>query len=154
MKNKTVVIGAALIILAGVAAVVFWLTMPGIELALRPSDKSVVARGATVYTAQCASCHGARLEGQLNWRQRTSDGKLPAPPHDESGHTWHHSDALLIDLTKRGTAAVAGPGYQSDMPAFGDLLGDADIVAVLSFIKSTWPEEIRTRHDRMNRPRK
>ena len=29
------------------------------------------------------------------------------------------------------------------MPAFGGRLGDADIWAVLAFIKSTWPPEIR-----------
>ncbi len=37
------------------------------------------------------------------------------------------------------------------MPAFGGMLGDADIIAALSYIKSRWPEDIRLRHDQLNR---
>ena len=37
-----------------------------------------------------------------------------------------------------------------DMPAFGESLSDHTIVAALSYIKSTWPDAIRERHDRMN----
>ena len=36
------------------------------------------------------------------------------------------------------------------MPAFVDRLSDEEIVAVLSWIKSTWPPEIRARVDRVN----
>lgn len=35
----------------------------------------------------------------------------------------------------------APAGYESDMPAFGGILSDDEIRAVLAFIKSTWPEE-------------
>ena len=63
---------------------------------LRPDDVDVVALGAKIYQARCASCHGAELEGQANWRERGADGILPAPPHDASGHTWHHPDAVLF----------------------------------------------------------
>ena len=41
-------------------------------------------------------------------------------------------------------------GYESDMAAFGGVLSDADIWAVLAFIKSSWPEEIRRRHAAMS----
>ena len=108
-----------------------------------PADTQQVARGKAVYAARCASCHGVNLEGQPNWRQRLPNGRSPAPPHDPSGHTWHHSDALLFDIIKRGIEPHAPPGYQSDMPAFGQVLPDADIWAVLAYIKSTWPEETR-----------
>ncbi|CAO3408218.1 Cytochrome c family protein [Azospirillum largimobile] len=103
-----------------------------------------------MYAEQCASCHGARLEGQPNWQSRKPDGRLPAPPHDASGHTWHHPDADLFKITKQGIAAFAPPDYSSDMPAFGNSLSDADIWAVLAFIKSSWPEEIRRRHTAMS----
>ena len=73
-----------------------------------------------------------------------------APPHDKSGHTWHHPDAQLFDLTKRGPAAVVGGSYESDMPAYAGILSDEDIVAVLSFIKSTWPGKTQRRHDDIN----
>lgn len=107
------------------------------------SDADQVARGAVVYQQSCASCHGANLEGQPNWGQRNADGTLPAPPHDATGHTWHHSDELLFDLTKWGSAAVIGNDYKSNMPGFSNTLDDDDIRAVLAYIESQWPEEIR-----------
>ena len=114
-----------------------------------PDDPALVARGKIVYDQHCASCHGAKLEGQPDWRKRLPNGRVPAPPHDPTGHTWHHSDKQLFDLTKIGPAGLL-PGYQSDMPGFKDILGDADIWAVLSYIESTWPPEIRARQQRMN----
>ena len=114
------------------------------------NNPALVARGKIVYTAQCASCHGVALEGQPNWRIRMRDGKLPAPPHDSSGHTWHHADAQLFETTKFGTAAIAGPQYQTDMRGYADTLGDDEIWAVLAYIKSTWPDHIRQRHRQMN----
>ena len=117
---------------------------------LEPGNPQLVQRGAAVYASSCAACHGAKLEGQRDWRRRRADGKLPAPPHDASGHTHHHPDQLLIKLTKLGPAAVAGEGYESDMPAYADVLSDTDIRAVLSYIKSTWPVELQRRHDAIN----
>jgi len=114
------------------------------------ADPSLIARGKSVYVEHCASCHGAGLEGQPNWRKPLPSGRLPAPPHDASGHTWHHSDAQLFAMTKDGSAAVA-PGYETDMPAYRDILRDADIWAVLGFIQSTWPPDIRQRQQRLNR---
>ena len=113
-----------------------------------PADPKLIARGKAVYAEQCASCHGDNLEGQPNWRHRLPNGHMPAPPHDPTGHTWHHSDKQLFDMTKRGPGALV-PGYQSDMPAFKDKLSDADIWAVLSYIESTWPAEIRDRQQRI-----
>jgi len=104
---------------------------------------SLVAQGRALYAENCASCHGANLEGEANWRQRRENGRLPAPPHDETGHTWHHSDETLFNITKFGTAAFASEGYETDMAGFGDVMSDAEIIATLAFIKSQWPEEIR-----------
>lgn len=115
-----------------------------------PDDAGQVALGRKVYDARCAACHGANLEGQPNWKQRGPDGKLPAPPHDASGHTWHHVEEQLFAVTKRGTAALVGGGYKTDMREFGSILSDAEIWAVLAYIKSTWPPEIRARNQRMN----
>jgi mono/diheme cytochrome c family protein len=41
------------------------------------------------------------------------------------------------------------PNYKTDMPIFKGLLSDADIWAVLSFIESTWPADIRARQQQM-----
>ena len=117
-----------------------------------PESPSLVVRGTAVYAQHCASCHGAKLEGQPDWRKRLPNGRLPAPPHDATGHTWHHSDKQLFDMTKNGTAGMV-PGYETDMPAYKDILGDADIHAVLSFIESTWPSDIRARQARVAPPK-
>jgi mono/diheme cytochrome c family protein len=104
-----------------------------------PHDAGKVARGANLYAQHCASCHGAKLEGQPNWRERQPNGRLPAPPHDESGHTWHHPDFMLFSMTKNGLMPpYAPPNYQSDMPAFAGKLSDDEIWAVLAYIKSHW----------------
>lgn len=111
-----------------------------------PNDVRQVTQGETVYRAHCASCHGANLEGQPNWRTRKPDGRLPAPPHDETGHTWHHPEEQLFRITKLGLKPPLAPeGYESDMPAFGELLTDDEIWAVLAFIKSRWPTEVLLR---------
>ncbi len=141
---------AALVVIvgAGLSAILWlglvWLSAPGtvggVQLAL----------GKKVYDAQCAACHGVNLEGQPNWRLRLPNGMLPAPPHDASGHTWHHPDRQLFDMTKYGTAALAGPGYKSTMRGFGDVLSDTEIRASLVYIKSHWPKNIRARQARIS----
>lgn len=98
--------------------------------------------GRAIYLERCASCHGVELEGQPDWMRRLPSGRLPAPPHDASGHTWHHSDRQLFDIVKNGLAAIA-PGYETDMPAFADVMTDDEIRAVLDYIKSTWPDRER-----------
>ncbi len=116
-----------------------------------PDNAGIVAQGEQVYAANCASCHGANLQGQADWKNRDENGMMPAPPHDESGHTWHHTDKMLFELTKFGLAKTANlENYQTYMPVYEDLLSDEEIIAVLSYIKSTWPEEIIARHDQMN----
>jgi S-disulfanyl-L-cysteine oxidoreductase SoxD len=122
------------------------------SMVLRPDDPAVLAQGQQVYVAHCAACHGARLEGQPNWRERGPDGRLPAPPHDASGHTWHHPDEVLIRITREGVAKAAGlKDYASAMPVYEGLLSDGEIVAVLSWIKSQWPAAIRAKHDQINK---
>lgn len=113
-------------------------------------DPVVVAEGKAIYEAQCAACHGVNLEGEDNWRSPGPDGKLPAPPHDETGHTWHHPDPQLFLITKYGTEAMVGGSYRSNMIGFEDLLTDEQIIAALAYIKSTWPEDIQARHTEMN----
>lgn len=98
--------------------------------------------GRTLYAKQCATCHGANLEGQPNWKEPLPNGRMPAPPHNADGHTWHHSDQELFTITKGGLAAVV-PDYESDMPPFGAMLSDDEIDAVLAYIKSTWPKRER-----------
>lgn len=107
------------------------------------SNPQLVALGDILYQQHCASCHGAELEGQPNWKIRDENGFLPAPPHDETGHTWHHPDEQLFEITRIGTEAFVGRGYRSNMIGFGDQLDDSEIWAVLAYIKSRWPARIQ-----------
>lgn len=111
-----------------------------------PTDAALVALGGTVYADHCAACHGANLEGEPDWRTRKPDGRLPAPPHDATGHTWHHPDEQLFLMTSKGVAALAPPGYESDMPAYEGVLSDREIWAVIAYIKAQWPPEVLEAH--------
>jgi mono/diheme cytochrome c family protein len=154
MKSKRLVVMG--VVATGAALV--GLAMVGLDAAADlqadPDNAAQVAQGKRIYVDQCAACHGTNLEGQPNWKLRRPDGKVPAPPHDASGHTWHHPDEQLFDITKRGTAAMVGGDYKTDMREFGSILSDEEIWAVLAYIKSAWPPEIQMRHKRMNEMRR
>ncbi len=108
------------------------------------TENNQIQRGGLVYKRFCSLCHGVNLKGQKNWRIRKDNGKLPAPPHDETGHTWHHADDLLFGIIKKGLVPPYAPkNYKTDMPAWGDTLGDEDIRSVIAYIKSRWPRETR-----------
>ena len=148
--RRFALIGAGGLALVGAAAALALRPAGAEGVRLVPDDAAVVAQGAEVYTAECAACHGAALEGEPDWRSRGPDGLLPAPPHDASGHTWHHDDATLFALTKHGLAGLMEDAPPSGMPAYEGVLTDDEIVAVLSYIKSTWPDDVRARHDAIN----
>ena len=99
--------------------------------------------GRANYVTHCASCHGLSGEGQPNWFQPGPDGLLPAPPHDNYGHTWHHGDGYLFRVTKRGGAAFMLPGQPSNMPGFDMQMTDQEIIAVIEYIKGFWGEDER-----------
>ena len=108
-----------------------------------PAAAADLADGEAIYQRECASCHGAHLEGQPGWQTPSPDGHLKAPPHDETGHTWMHTEQELFQFVKTGRGAAAAPGTVTDMPVFGDRLPDAGIHAVLDFIASRWPPGYR-----------
>ena len=103
-------------------------------------EPDTAQHGEAVYQANCAGCHGAQGEGQPDWRATGPDGCYPAPPHDSSGHTWHHSDGNLFRTVKHGGASLNIPGFKSCMPAFEDRLSDDEIKAVLAHLKTFWGE--------------
>ncbi len=126
------------------------LERPSTSLRADPTNAEQVAVGQRFYDLTCASCHGKNLEGEKNWQSPLPTGGLPAPPHDESGHTWHHPDEILFRITKFGGAAEAPAGFKSNMPGFEGALSDAQIWAILAYIKSRWPEHIQRRQADIN----
>lgn len=128
----------------------------GAAQAAHELDDRDLARGAQVYAEHCASCHGADLEGQPDWQTPLADGSMPAPPHDETGHTWHHANQQNFDYVKHGGAEIVKrlgvKSFVSGMPGFGDALTDAEIWDVLAYIRSHWPEEVQGLHAGRNPP--
>lgn len=133
-------------VLAVLLVIVLWQTFApagpvlinGVEAPpVPPLNAQMVADGARLYAERCAACHGADLEGQPEWRVPLANGMYPAPPHDVSGHTWHHGDQLLAQIIREGSSRP------STMPAFGNVLDAAQIEAILAFLKSKWGREER-----------
>ncbi len=145
-RGTLVALCAAGLMAIGIAFTAFSPVNAQAKPAQQPVDSDLVA-GKVLYAENCAACHGANLEGQPDWRAAGEDGVLPAPPHDQTGHTWHHGDALLFDYTKRGGQAALETrgvsGFVSGMPGFESSLSDQQIWDILAFIKSTWPDRIR-----------
>ncbi len=109
----------------------------GVAAAAAGLDPKQVARGAKIYQANCAACHGANAEGAPNWHQKGPDGKFPPPPLDAKGHAWHHPKSALVRTIKEGTLKLGGA-----MPAWKDKLSNRDVEAVIAWFQSRWPEEV------------
>ena len=148
-RSLVIIVFVIVIVAAGIYLVIGKPTAEA-TLSADSSNAKLVAMGRQVYASQCVACHGANLEGQEKWRERKADGKLPAPPHNASGHTWHHDDLTLFNLTKFGLAAIVGQPVETDMPVYEGKLSDEEIWAVLAYIKSRWPEKIQQRQENLN----
>lgn len=103
-----------------------------------PTTAATAADGRTLYLTYCAACHGARGEGQPDWKNKKADGTYPAPPQDPSGHTWHHADGLLFRIVREGGQVAGPPDFKSAMPAWKGTLSDAQIRATLEYVKTFW----------------
>jgi mono/diheme cytochrome c family protein len=113
-------------------------------------NPALVAKGRDIYMAACASCHGRRLQGQALWQVMDTFAGRRAPPHDATGHSWQHSDEDLFCKTRTGRFPAQASAGKSYMPAFAGNLSDQDILAVLAFIKSSWPVGMRASQAMLN----
>ena len=147
MRTKFIIFAAGfLLVVAGI-----WLTLPSViqgstvtivNTTVPPAptlDAALASQGEVLYLQACARCHGTNLEGEANWRVTKEDGSLPSPPHDSSGHTWHHPDSLLLEIIANGGDLQ----FNSTMPGFADSLTEEDMIAILTYLKSSWNEEDR-----------
>ena len=148
--KNTFFIFSVMIILSALYFLITYTNKSNASINLNTTDDSVKVNGKKIYANNRASCHSVNLEGQKNWMSRLPNGLMPAPPHDETGHTWHHSDRYLFMVTKYGIEEFIGEKYPNNMPAYKDILNDEEIIAVLSYIKSTWPTKIQEIHNNIN----
>lgn len=106
-------------------------------------EPETVALGRQVYQQYCAACHGPGGEGQPNWQVPNAQGELPAPPHDSTGHTWKHSDAMLYRIVLQGWRDPFNRTDRLTMPAFGEVLSPTELRAVIAYLRTLWTEEQR-----------
>jgi mono/diheme cytochrome c family protein len=149
MKNlRFTVVGLAMVIIALTA-----LNLSGLfesRTAPDPADLALVNLGQVVYADHCAACHSAKLGGEKDWQTPDAEGRLPVPPHDASGHTWHHADKLLLEIIAEGGQLYTPKGRRSNMPGYREKISGREISAVLAFIKSRWPVEILDRQQKLS----
>src|SRR5690606_15294047 len=111
-----------------------------------------VALGHSLYDQHCAFCHGTDLAGKPGWDGDYPAGGRPAVPLDGSGAIARLGDRHLFDLTKFGGPPLSPTDDRHGMPGLQGLLADADIWAILAFVKSRWPEGARGRQKEVARP--
>ena len=139
----------ALVMLSGrgvpsiLAAPAHNLTLSHIRIFDRFFEVAELQKGQDIYLQYCAACHGPEGRGQFPEAPLEPDatGRIGAPPHNESGHSWHHSDTLLIRYVTEGGFSDLTRFYL--MPAFGEVLSDEQILLVIAYIKSMWTDEQR-----------
>ena len=100
-------------------------------------DQSRIESGERVYASNCAVCHGVRGEATPDWRRREADGSFPPPPLNGTAHTWHHPFGILARQIKFGP-----PGGGGKMPTFQGVLTDEEIIDVIAWFQSLWPDDI------------
>ena len=98
---------------------------------------SQLSQGAQVFAANCASCHGDEAQGRVaDWKSKLANGSFPPPPLDGSAHAWHHPLALLLQVVNEGGAELGG-----QMPAFAEVLSEADKLAAIAYFQGFWNDE-------------
>jgi mono/diheme cytochrome c family protein len=98
--------------------------------ALLPAAEQVLAEGGRIYAAQCAACHGD--DGK---------GRMPAYPPLAGNRAVLMTPAVnAIRMTVNGgfPPGTRGNPRPYGMPPFGHELDDAQVAAVLTWIRTSW----------------
>jgi mono/diheme cytochrome c family protein len=120
--RRTLAWAGALAVIAVVALVAAVLLVP-----LPPSPPGPEP-GRSLFQVHCATCHGADGRGRT-WRARL----LFLAPGDLTSHaTAVLPDQYLSDIIRHGGTNFGKPG----MPSFGFALGDAEIQALVAYLRT------------------
>ena len=92
--------------------------------------------GQSLYSANCAFCHGDNLEGKLGWDKTYRKGRRPPTPLKEGGRIAQMTDRDVFDIIKYGGQPFSSDDYKNNMPGFEMQLDDKSIWAILAYIKS------------------
>ena len=113
---------------AGVALLTLLATGVTLVRAPLPPSPRGPEPGRALFQAHCASCHGAAGRGD-SWRARLlflRPGDLASPALASL------PDQYLAELIRHGGSTFGKPG----MPSFGFVLGDAEIEAVIQYVRT------------------
>ncbi len=86
-------------------------------------------KGGQIFAQNCASCHQANGQGQAGVFPALAGNK------DVTGDTKGVVHTLLYGLQGK---AIDGKSYGAQMPAWKGQLSNADIAAVITYIRSSW----------------
>jgi len=152
-SSRLLALGLLLVLACGPASSVQPAALPSpTPVPLPTLDLGQVSRGREVFVQHCASCHGSDAQGAPDWQQPDARGDLPAPPHDDTGHTWRHSDAQLSEIIRGGLRDQFNKTPELTMPPFPtDQLSDQQIRDVTAYFKSLWSPEHRQFQEEQNR---
>ncbi|MBC8319074.1 MAG: cytochrome c [Desulfobulbaceae bacterium] len=109
------------------------------------AGNSEITKGEKVYQEYCNDCHGIKGIGEDPKNPNggfNSENEFVAPALNGTAHTWHHHPVFLFEQIKNRKVNKSSP-----MPPFSDILNDEEIHAVIAYIKSLWPENIRKSYD-------
>ena len=75
IKNKPLflIIVLSIILILGMIIYLAEEKVAEAAITLNPDNKETISLGKSVYVQNCASCHGAKLEGQKDWMSRLPD---------------------------------------------------------------------------------
>lgn len=117
----------------------------------RADRPAQVALGRTLYRQQCSYCHGTDREGHEDWRPTTPIASGLSPALDERSPIVDRSDRQIFEWIKYGGQPFLPSGTRSQMPAFEFNLTEAQIWAVVAYLKNRWPDEVLARHELANK---
>ncbi len=139
---------------------VFLLALPILAAACAPETSGIsvqgvgltdadLVQGHVLYTAYCAGCHGDHGQGQFPGAPLEPSpitNRIGAPPHNETGHSWHHSDDLLVRYVLEG--GFTDPAAFYPMPGFGWRLSVDEARQIVGYIMTLWTDEQRMMQQR------
>lgn len=99
--------------------------------------QSQIDAGQRLFERDCATCHGLKAEGTLEWKQKLPDGSYPPPPLNGAAHAWHHSISVLMRTIDNGGIPLGGK-----MPGFKGKFSDKEKLELISYFQSYWSDDI------------
>ncbi len=96
----------------------------------RTTKAATLTEGPAIFAANCAACH-----------QSNGQGSGPFPPLAGNPDVTAADTSTIIAIVlngKTGPITINGKQYSGAMPAWRDKLSNAEIAAVLSYVRSAW----------------